>query len=101
MVGGLDLASLCEEYHPLKFMMPLVASLHRNLGFTLSCNHLRWCPRRLPAAQHIPPQAVTTVAGRVAFYLARYLLSSVSPSLKTLTSQLLEISESKQDFTAL
>lgn len=28
--GGLDLASLCEEYHPLKLMTPVVASLHRN-----------------------------------------------------------------------
>lgn len=28
--AGLDLASLREEYHPLKLMTPVVASLHRN-----------------------------------------------------------------------
>lgn len=43
VVGGLGLASLCEECHPLKLMTPIVASLHRNLRF-----HSELWPLTLP-----------------------------------------------------
>lgn len=98
--GGLHLASLCEGCHPLKLMMPIAASLYSNLRFHTELWLLTMVSQMSPNNTTHASSSSHHNGHQSSFHMTRYLLSTVTPSLNTLTSQLLEISKSKQDFIA-